>query len=224
MPDSTAANRKEVSVIRVIIVILGCLALVSCQNLYTKYGFGKVAQSSIKDGTHTFIEIPDNAPSISQRYRPEGISAQGEHRGFDILVPSGTKVLAAAGGVIKSTEVSFLYGRVIVLNHGVDKSGQRLQTRYFHLSEFKAKLGQIVERGDPIGLSGASGAAGVFPHLHFEVHGLLVQEDFISVKVLDPQAYWVNGPGKIGCFEPSELKLFDKGGLTYPVPCRDSST
>ncbi|MFT5503760.1 MAG: murein DD-endopeptidase MepM/ murein hydrolase activator NlpD [Gammaproteobacteria bacterium] len=207
----------------ILFTIFACSHLSACQSLYTTYGFGKVARSLIKDETKTSIVMPENAPSISQRYRPGGISSRSEHRGFDILVPTGTEVLAAANGVIKSTEVTFLYGRVIVLNHGIEPSGQRLQTRYFHLSEFKSIPGQIVERGDPIGLSGASGAAGLFPHLHFEVHRVMIKENFTSVHVLDPQAHWVEGPGKVSCFEPPALKYSDNSGLTYPVPCRVST-
>ncbi len=33
---------------------------------------------------------------VSQRFLPQGVSSKGEHKGFDILAPSRTPVLAAA--------------------------------------------------------------------------------------------------------------------------------
>ena len=40
---------------------------------------------------------------------------------------------------------------------------------YAHLSEFKVKKNQKVNRGDVIGLVGSTGQS-VGPHLHYEVH------------------------------------------------------
>ncbi|MCP4471640.1 MAG: M23 family metallopeptidase [Gammaproteobacteria bacterium] len=58
-----------------------------------------------------------------------------EHKGFDILVPSRTPVLAAAGGVVSRVQASVLYGRQVVIDHAATAAGYRIQTRYFHLSE-----------------------------------------------------------------------------------------
>ena len=194
--------------------------LVGC-GIYSKYGFGRVAASRLDADAVTVLEMPENAPSISQRFRPEGVSSRTEHKGFDILVPSGTPVLAAAAGVVSRSETSITYGRIIMINHAITAEGQRIQTRYFHLSERLVEVGEQVGRGQLIGYSGASGLTGVFPHLHFEVYRLNAASPPVATVFLDPQAYWVQGSGKITCFDQRLEWPESPVSLTYPVPCRD---
>jgi len=69
-------------------------------------------------------------------------------------------VLAAAAGTVKALNSSF--GRIEV-DHG-----NGYETWYMHLSRFDVIVGQSVEAGQVIGVSGDVGSAGN-PHLHFEV-------------------------------------------------------
>jgi len=190
-------------------------------SIYEKHGYGKVVNSRLDGSIATPVELPPDAPTISQRYRPVQPAEIGEHQGFDILVPYRTPVLAASDGIVTRVELSLLYGRQVMVNHGRAAAGYRLQTRYFHLTEQLVREGQAVARGQLLGYSGASGLAGGFPHLHFEVHRLDEAEPALAVGFLDPQLFWIEGAGKVTCFERGREFSVSPTRLTYPVPCRD---
>lgn len=84
------------------------------------------------------------------------------HSGTDIAAPEGTPVRAAGSGkVILSGKDYFYTGNMVILDHG-----QGLQTIYAHLKEAKVKEGDVVKKGDVIGLVGKTGRA-TGPHLHW---------------------------------------------------------
>jgi murein DD-endopeptidase MepM/ murein hydrolase activator NlpD len=86
------------------------------------------------------------------------------HYGVDIANNTGTPVYAADDGyVMLAGTDTWGYGLQIVINHG---NGYR--TRYAHLSKILVKGGQIVKRGEKIGLVGSTGHS-TGPHLHFEI-------------------------------------------------------
>jgi murein DD-endopeptidase MepM/ murein hydrolase activator NlpD len=85
------------------------------------------------------------------------------HQGLDFRVPTGTPVLAMNDGTVLLARPLYFEGNFVVLDHG-----QGLLTLYLHLSEFKVKEGDVVKRGQEIGLSGGSGRA-TGPHLHVAV-------------------------------------------------------
>ena len=89
--------------------------------------------------------------------------AQSPHLGLDFRVPNGTPVAAMNGGTVLLARPLYFEGNFVVLDHG-----QGLLTLYLHLSEFKVKEGDVVKRGDIIGLSGGTGRA-TGPHLHVAV-------------------------------------------------------
>lgn len=89
--------------------------------------------------------------------------AQREHQGLDFRVPTGTPVAAMNSGTVLLARFLYYEGNCVVIDHG-----QGLLTLYFHLSEFKVKEGDVVKRGQEIGLSGGTGRA-TGPHLHVAV-------------------------------------------------------
>ncbi len=84
--------------------------------------------------------------------------------GIDIEAPYVPVSSARAGQVVfAGGDPCCSYGLNIVIRHD-----QGFETRYAHLSSIGVKLGQWVEVGQLIGVSGSSGRS-TGPHLHFEV-------------------------------------------------------
>jgi len=97
-------------------------------------------------------------------WRTHPISGQRHmHLGIDIAIPEGTPVHASAPGQVTTAGWSGAYGILVVLEHEHGYS-----TYYAHLSRTEIYVGQYVERGQVIGLSGNTGMS-TGPHLHFEI-------------------------------------------------------
>ncbi|OGU70297.1 MAG: hypothetical protein A2V93_11360 [Ignavibacteria bacterium RBG_16_34_14] len=93
------------------------------------------------------------------------------HEGIDIITDVGTKVIAPGKGKVVFIGYKGSYGITIEIDHGF---GYR--TLYGHLSKSLIKIGEVVERGNPIAITGNSGlSAG--PHLHYEVEHNGVKQD-----------------------------------------------
>ncbi len=102
---------------------------------------------------------------VSQSFR------HGKHMAIDMATKSGVNVLAAdTGAVIEAGWSDNGYGYYIVIDHGIDYI-----TLYAHLGEYYVQKGDIVKKGDVVGVVGSTGNS-TGPHLHFEVrdYGYLV--------------------------------------------------
>jgi murein DD-endopeptidase MepM/ murein hydrolase activator NlpD len=85
------------------------------------------------------------------------------HEGIDISTNRGEPVLATADGTVLLSGWAGEYGRAIEIVHN-----DRYITLFGHLQETLVKEGQVVRRGDRVGLVGSSGRS-TAPHLHYEV-------------------------------------------------------
>jgi murein DD-endopeptidase MepM/ murein hydrolase activator NlpD len=85
------------------------------------------------------------------------------HAGLDFPAPTGTDIVAAAGGVVVTQEFHPAFGNMVELDHG-----NQLITRYAHTSKVLVKRGDLVRRGQKIAEVGTTGRS-TGPHLHFEV-------------------------------------------------------
>ena len=86
------------------------------------------------------------------------------HTGMDLAVPTGTPIRAALPGTDTVSQYNAGgYGYYVMIDHG-----NGLSTLYGHNSRLLAQVGQTVEAGDIIALSGSTGRS-TGPHLHFEV-------------------------------------------------------
>ena len=88
---------------------------------------------------------------------------KSQHTGLDFRVTTGTPIVATNSGTVILARPLYFEGNCVMIDHG-----QGLLTMYLHLSEFKVKEGDVVQKGQTLGLSGGTGRA-TAPHLHFAV-------------------------------------------------------
>ena len=84
------------------------------------------------------------------------------HSGTDIANEKGTPVAAAASGVVALARSMYLYGNVVVIDHGAG-----VFSSYNHLDTIAVSEGQAVTIGDLVGFMGETGFVSG-PHLHWE--------------------------------------------------------
>ncbi len=97
-------------------------------------------------------------------YRKDPFTGQTKgHSGMDLAVPTGTSVRAALPGTVTVSQYSNSYGYYVMIDHGGG-----LSTLYAHNSKLLVSVGQTVQAGDIVSLSGSTGRS-TGPHLHFEV-------------------------------------------------------
>ncbi|MDR0287892.1 MAG: M23 family metallopeptidase [Clostridiales bacterium] len=85
------------------------------------------------------------------------------HSGLDIGASYGSTVVAAAYGTVEVVGNDSSYGNYVKINHG-----NGYQTVYAHNSQILVTVGQVVDKGQPIALVGATGRV-TGPHCHFEI-------------------------------------------------------
>lgn len=103
------------------------------------------------------------------------------HFGLDVAAPTGTAVIAPAGGEITVAHQDMFYsGGTIILDHGYG-----LSSTFIHLSKLHVKKGDMVKQGELIGEIGKSGRA-TGPHLDWRINWYQIR--------LDP-AFWVKAGG-----------------------------
>ncbi len=101
---------------------------------------------------------------------------QQVHLGYDLAVTQHVGVEASNDGKVVYAAPLGIYGNCIVVDHGYG-----LQTIYGHLSRIDIHEGDMVKRGQVMGLSGMTGMAGG-DHVHFAM-----QLDGVQI---DPKEWW----------------------------------
>lgn len=103
---------------------------------------------------YTITQTPGNPYSHNDDYNRHAV---------DFAMPSGTPVLASAGGTVYFEGWSNGGGIMALIDHGGNRCSQ-----YAHLSSTIINRGQWVAQGQQIGTSGATGNA-TGPHLHWNI-------------------------------------------------------
>lgn len=105
------------------------------------------------------IDSPITSPFGTKRvYNGE---MQSFHQGLDLRAPVGTPVMSAESGVVVLAKDLYMTGNTVILDHGFG-----LFTIYGHMSALKVNKGQSLQKGELLGLAGATGRASG-PHLHW---------------------------------------------------------
>lgn len=114
--------------------------------------------------------------SSAYGYRRDPFSGQIRyHKGVDIAVPEGTEVYAAASGIVTESTYNAIGGNYVVLQHD-----NETESYYGHLQTRTVAVGDTVEQGEIIGLSGKTGKV-TGAHLHFQLS--------YNDRTVDPQRY-----------------------------------
>ena len=118
------------------------------------------------------------------------------HNGFDIGVPTGTSVLAAASGTVAYTSTGNNGGRgnFVVIEHPIGGIDFSYYSYYQHLSSISVNKGASIKAGDTIAKSGNSGI-GTGAHLHF---GIVIAKKGTNIgsRLSQIEGYgWVTGSG-----------------------------
>ena len=100
-----------------------------------------------------------------------GVDKNGEpcesssfHRGYDMAAPVGTPIKAPAPGIVMMAEPDMYFeGGAVFLDHG-----DGLISVFMHMSEIDVAVGDEVETGETVGLTGNTGRT-TGPHLHWAV-------------------------------------------------------
>lgn len=103
-------------------------------------------------------------------------SSPAIHYGQDYGWGNGSKILAAADGVVKEYARAGAYGNRLVIDHG-----DWVETWYCHLDSSLVRAGDRVRAGQHVAWMGATGNV-LGKHLHFELR--------IHSRAVDPEPYF----------------------------------
>lgn len=122
--------------------------------------------------TSSFIKPLDSfITSDFGKARVYNSTLKGYHGGTDFRAKTPTPIKASNDGVVVLVKDRFYSGGTVIIDHG-----HGIYTCYFHMSKFDVAEGEMVKKGDIIGLSGATGRI-TGPHLHFGVRVNGIQVD-----------------------------------------------
>ncbi|RXT08873.1 M23 family metallopeptidase [Ammoniphilus sp. CFH 90114] len=85
------------------------------------------------------------------------------HKGLDIAGVSNRGIKASDNGKVVQAGWNGNYGKSVIIDHG-----NGYKTLYGHLSSVSVSVGDVVQKGDKIGVMGSTGES-TGTHLHFEI-------------------------------------------------------
>jgi murein DD-endopeptidase MepM/ murein hydrolase activator NlpD len=110
--------------------------------------------------------VPGEVTSLYGSRRVFNGAPRSPHKGTDFDAAEGEPVRTIEAGEVVLASEHYYGGNTILVDHGLG-----VVSAYLHLSAFKARPGQKVERGETIGLAGSTGRV-TGPHLHLSFYVL----------------------------------------------------
>ena len=121
--------------------------------------------------------------SITSRFGVSSRIRVSTHTGLDIATSSGTPVLPIAPGKVTYAGYKGSYGNLVIISHGTNDKGQKIESYYAHNSRLNVNVGDEVDENSIISFVGSTGNS-TGPHLHLEIR--------INGNPVNPQIYLYN--------------------------------
>ena len=131
------------------------------------------AALSVHQETILHSSIPNGHPTASRvitskfgkRIHPV-TKVKTPHKGVDFRTKGRVKVYSTADGIVRSADFSKLSGNRVIVQHNFG-----FESYYAHLYNMSVKPGDIIHKGEQVGVSGNTGQS-TAPHLHYEIRYL----------------------------------------------------
>jgi hypothetical protein len=86
------------------------------------------------------------------------------HRGIDFSIAEGVDIFSPADGIVIESSFETKLGNYLLIQHG-----EEFSTFYAHFKSAAVKVGDKLNKGQVIGITGNTGTYSTGPHLHYEV-------------------------------------------------------
>lgn len=133
-----------------------------------------------------FLRLPDSAQRAGfadeRHYVYNGANVDRQfHLGVDLASLAKSRIPAANSGKVVLAEDIGIYGKSVIIDHGCG-----VLSLYSHMSQIDVQVGQGVDKGTILGLTGETGFV-LGDHLHFS---MIVQDMFVNpIEWWDP--HWI---------------------------------
>lgn len=133
---------------------------------------GKSTGFDLPQGNYSFPMKCDEYLLVTSGYGPRRSPTQGassNHKGLDINARSASLLATEDGGKIVKVnqDANNKAGKYVTVEYDRG-NGAKTQLVYMHMSRVDVKVGDVVNAGDKLGVSGRTGTS-TGEHLHFEV-------------------------------------------------------
>ena len=182
-----AVSNTKILLGSILVILLVAVGLVSAPVLAVVFGLAAALNSGVPLGTVDrtgeaaslgpgLFLCPVQNPVITQPFGPTTFAGEPIvngvpfHTGIDLAVPMGRPIVVASSGTVifagaqtNAFGIFTGYGQYVMI---ADTQG-RVEL-FGHMSQILARVGEVVQAGQEIGLVGSTGFS-TGPHVHFEV-------------------------------------------------------